>query len=174
MESFFDFIVGNIFIIIIIVGAIINFLSKGKQEEKKQSRTPERPQPAVPDVRETKTYEKARETLHEVRKKIEREAEISTRSIEEQVQEQYDRLRSQYQTSQDLESDSLQPKYRQSGLEKQVEAQRTEEGNVRVNVNVDKKLTHKGLIESVIMAEVLGPPRALNPYQNIIMKRKQR
>ncbi len=173
MESFFDFIFGNIFIVIIIVGAIINFLSKGKQEEKKQNSAPDRPQPTVPDLKESKPYEKARETLHEARKKIERKAEIPTRSIEEHVQEQYDRLRNQYQSSREIETDSLHSTSLPLRQENQMEVQRTEEEHPSVQVNLDKKLTSKGLIESVIMAEVLGSPRALNPYQNIITKRRQ-
>src|SRR5690625_2236794 len=34
---------------------------------------------------------------------------------------------------------------------------------------IRKNLTKKGLINGIIMSEVLGPPRARKPYQNILM-----
>lgn len=39
--------------------------------------------------------------------------------------------------------------------------------------SVKKNMTKKGLAESVIMAEVLGSPRAVKPYRSIISERKR-
>ncbi|MGY0692881.1 hypothetical protein ACW2QC_08830 [Virgibacillus sp. FSP13] len=39
---------------------------------------------------------------------------------------------------------------------------------------VKKNLSNKGLIDGIIMAEVLGPPRAHKPYQSIISERRRK
>lgn len=41
-------------------------------------------------------------------------------------------------------------------------------------LQLNKKLTTSGLMDSVVMAEVLGPPRAMQPYRNIAATRQQR
>lgn len=165
MESFFDFIFGNIFIVVIIIAGIINFLNRGKQAEKEEQRKQQTPRPAPKQrqnrdrrpVRAERPVQQARQTIKTVEEKV-------TNTFEDQRQAQYDRLRSQYQTSGD-NSHSV-------GIDKS-KLQPIEEKVSKVNVSLDKKLTPEGLIESVIMAEVLGPPRAHNPYQNLVVKRSQ-
>lgn len=173
MESFFDFIAEYFFLVIIIVGVIINFLSKGRREENKQEQVPkenQRRRPTMTDMKET--YEQAKEMIFDTKQEIEDSTQTVEKSIEQQRQEQYDRLRNRYKPTTLTDSKDHNEGI-QSGFESRplnVERRETE----AINVNLDKKLTSKGLIESVIMAEVLGPPRALSPYQNIVSKRKRR
>lgn len=170
MESFLEFIFANFFIVLIVVGFIINFFSKNRnEEERKQQR--ERRESPLPDLRETRTYDRARETVQQTKQQLEQRTEATAKTIEEQRQEQYERLRSQYQTAYNEEDAK---KALNQAVQGQTSIKRKEEV-AKVDIHLDKKLTSaEGLIESVIMAEVLGPPRALNPYQNIVAKRKYR
>ena len=174
MESFFEFIFANFFLVIIIVAAIINFLNRGRREENKQEPAPkqQRRRPTISDMRET--YEQAKETIVETRQELEKKAQPIDQSVVDQRKEQYERLRSRYQPTLHTESKE-QKKTMQLGMQSHslhVEGEEVEYPEIKVNL--DKKLTSRGLIESVIMAEVLGPPRALSPYQNIVSKRKRR
>lgn len=172
MESFFEFIFANFFIVIIIVAAIINFLNRGRREENKQEQAPkqQRHRPTISDMRET--YEQAKETILETRQELERKVQPIDQSAEDQRQEQYERLRSRYQPTLHTESKDQKKTMHMQSHSLHVEGEEVEYPEIKVNL--DKKLTSKGLIESVIMAEVLGPPRALSPYQNIVSKRKRR
>lgn len=52
----------------------------------------------------------------------------------------------------------------------------TEEKNTKsrdVAINMKTGMTREGLAKSVVMAEVLGPPRAVKPYRSIISERKR-
>lgn len=52
----------------------------------------------------------------------------------------------------------------------------TEEKNAKsrdVAINIKTSMTREGLAKSVVMAEVLGPPRAVKPYRSIISERKR-
>lgn len=40
-------------------------------------------------------------------------------------------------------------------------------------ISIKDKLTKESLAESVVMAEVLGPPRAVKPYRSVITERKK-
>ncbi|MEI3613346.1 hypothetical protein [Pseudogracilibacillus sp. SO30301A] len=173
MESFFDFIAEYFFLVIIIVAVIINFLSKGRREENKQEQTPKKTQrrrPTMADMRET--YEQAKEMVFDTKKEIENSTQTVEKSIEQQRHEQYERLRNRYKPTTLTDSKDHNEKIYSGSESRPLNVERQE--SEAINVNLDKKLTSKGLIESVIMAEVLGPPRALRPYQNIITKRKQR
>jgi len=114
---------------------------------------------------------RTQETIQKAEKFAEEKREPLQRTIEQQRQEQFDRLRSQFQSASQPDTEDID-EHHSSHLAKSMELQRESVKPTKVNVNLERKITPKGLIESVIMAEVLGPPRALNPYQNRLTKRK--
>lgn len=187
MESFFEFIFGNIFIVLIIIFAIINFLNKGKNAEEEEQRRP-RPQPPQSSRTENRQESQTRPTMDSrvendrsrSRADIEstiREASKTTEetvltTIEEQRQEQYERLRSKLNTLPTTENNVQVEDMRFEITNQKMPT--NEEEVPSVQMKLEDRLSSQGLIESVIMAEVLGPPRALNPYQNIVVKRRQK
>lgn len=192
MESFFDFITQNLFLVVLIITGLIGYFNKQKsaQNREREERTDsiEQEQPKkqskldetlkrVRDMVETletsleEPNPKKRTTYQTERTKIENLQEDSREQSERQIpsfmeerQLQYENLKNQYESTlysdYDFNSPSLLEEKKQSA------------GNeIDIQVNLDKKLTAKGLIESVIMAEVLGPPRARKPYERFGHKR---
>lgn len=164
MESFFEFIFGNIVLVVIIIGALINFLNKGKEDDAEEE-APKKPVPPPQVKRESVPPPRAERSVQEGY------PQETLADYQEQQQAQYERLKAQYHAA-SLEKDT--PKEVQERLKKQANPILNNEINDGIHIGLEQKLTPKGLMESVIMAEVLGPPRAVNPYENIIMKRKRR
>ncbi|MEJ8776560.1 hypothetical protein [Pseudogracilibacillus sp. ICA-222130] len=195
MDSFFEFIFGNLFFVIIIVAAIINFFNSAKKEEEKkrrqqqqrqQRRTNQSEQSRQKEQKERKmpTFSELQDQLKEQfdqfiepeEKKApqEKERQSTVRadyatetldSIEDQRQKKYERLRAQYQ-SQSSKEDIKEDLSTLLGSKKAA----TQD----VSIAIEKKLTREGIVEGIIMAEVLGPPRALKPYDTNPMNRRRR
>ena len=185
MDSFFDLIFNNFFIVIIIIFAIVNLFSKSKKasEEAQQDnsqdtgREPHKKR-SIQDLIEEKV-EEAKESYQQMQDTVAPESKEkpkprpkseATISIEEQRQEQYEQLKRR-----------LQPSHQQKGEEdvynrlaqKQQVGAKPQSTDLAVSEHLGERLTREGLAESIVMAEVLGPPRALNPYQNVAMRRRR-
>lgn len=174
MESFFELIAGNFFFVIIIVVAIINLFSKAKKAtettQNEDTKDPRQQKPTLQERIEEKV-EQARESYQQVKDTIETETKERTKSVDEQRKEQYDQLRRRIQSDQhnsvgEHRVDVKTPK-------KQDESQPETEA-ISFEKHLEKNLTKQGLAESIVMAEVLGPPRALNPYQNVAVRRRSK
>lgn len=191
MDSFFDFIFGNFFIVIIIVVALVNLFSKSKgtreqaertsdQGRSTQRRTPtyaERRQEQPTSLSESieQKVEQARETFQQARDTITEATQEMPKSIEEQRKEQYEELRRRMQKTQpdDREHKANVRSATSENNHVPVETDSTAD-DLKVVQQLEKNLTRKGLAESIVMAEVLGLPRALNPYQNVASKRRRK
>lgn len=174
MESFFDFIFGNLFFVIIIIAAIFNFFNKSKQEEA-QERSKEQAGPERESTRRPTLRERMEEALLDLEDEwkstqetepVEDKQATKMPSVEEQRQAQYERLRNQYQTATVDEDDyaaetrTMKTKEQEKELEK-------------IKTTAHRKMTKKTLVDGVIMAEILGPPRALKPYESVIQERRR-
>jgi|SRR5690625_196047 len=179
MEAFVEFVFGNPILVFVIIAALFNILNKGKKSNEEQ----QKPRPVQPtqmprqsnQERETirtrleKTIqEQAKQLKTTIEQSVAKTEQSVEKTIEEQRQAQYDRLRSQYSTS----TTEKEIGENVSFIDEKIINDHHE--LEKVSVNLEKKLTTKGLMESVMMAEILGPPRAHNPYQNIVVKRQQR
>lgn len=183
MESFFDFIIGNFFIVIIVIVAIYNLFFKAKNvseetseaEEPRQRSTSQRKESprSLQDAIEQKV-EHARETFQQAKDTFTQMAEEMPKTVEEQRKEQYEQLRRRMQPTHrdnDHKNEHVVRNKAKHVDSKQADVEATE---LVVAHQLEKKLTRKGLAESIVMAEVLGPPRALNPYQNVAVRRKRK
>ncbi len=182
MDGFFDFIFSNFFIVIIILVAVFNLFNKGKnqrEESETNSQNRRQEQPEKPSLQERieQKVKEAKESYQEIQDTIASESKTETsqkteapKSIQEQRQEQYEQLKRRLQPSNQRTKDEPLPETRVSV--KPVNTSSDQE-KLEVMKQFDKKLTRQGLAESIVMAEVLGPPRALNPYQNVAMKRRR-
>jgi|SRR5699024_5944324 len=190
MDSFFDFIFGNFFIVIIIVVGLINLFSKGKQAndqtrerqerntntERRPVSSAEREQPkSLSEVLEQKV-EQAKETFQQASNTYKDASDQLPKSIEEQRAEQYEELRRRMQTPQTNQQDRSKDSSNLSAENKVKDVdsmEQTTPKDLEVAYHLQRNLTREGLAESIVMAEVLGPPRALNPYRNVAAKRRK-
>lgn len=174
METIIDLIYDNLFFVIILLIGLINLLG-GSKSDKKQNR--ERPQRRQVSPAERKTQPATRKIEQKSRmtraEQLEAEKkELETKSIEQQRQEQFERLKQQFQSSYTLDE------MEQINIESQNENQLSKSDSSprqkeleSVELKLENRFTREGLIESVIMAEVLGPPKARKKLQRKYMKR---
>lgn len=198
--NFLDFIFDNIFIVAIIVIGLFNYLSsinkKKVQQEKKQSeqnterpvetstQRPSRPVETAPRRFESRLEsmgQRVEEKLEEYASKLDVDTNPAQKTFEEQRQEQYERLKRNVKRDVSTQRKQLEKNQdHKANLEsvpvtEDLPPIQSHHSSVKVgSIHLEDKLSARGLIDSVIMAEVLGPPRALNPYQNIAAKRKRK
>lgn len=184
--GFFELITENLFLVIIIVSAIVSMFSKNKQEQKQQEnkkkqqtqskRTQPRPKP-VQSRTEPRSTERTRKPVK--RQTIRRDAATdydeleagSSASIAAEQQAQMENLERRYGiassniSANDLAQNNLDLGETLKPLDVLSEEQEKLKRNLRSN------LKNKGLINGIIMAEVLGKPRSLNPFQSPTLDR---
>jgi len=167
-----DFIAENFLIIVIIIGGLLS-LFKNKSTPSEADRQQSRNQPVSRTGRteDTKGLSQANTS---VSSSSSSESPHGTVSAEEQQQKQLKELQK-----------------RMGGSSFAVVRERDDgshEANIKNNLKrpdvvkpyhhehfkkeIKGKLNQKGLIDSIVMAEVLGPPRAKKPYSSIISKER--
>lgn len=188
MESFFEFISEYFFLVILIVTGLIGYFNKQKgqdssehdessdstgQKQAKKSTLDEtmkrvkdivekietsleEPKPVKKTTYQTERTRNEKDNVEQLKEHIP--------SYMEERHQQYEVLKNQYESSSYRDYDFSDVSF----LE---ENQKSVGNQIDVEVSLDKKLSTKGLIESVIMAEVLGPPRAKKPYERFGHKR---
>lgn len=167
-------------ILIIIIINVFNRLLEGSQKQTNQE-----------------SSDRVNERLEHIRQ--ERQREVKENSFEPNIFEQFDDFFKEKQTI-DLEEESSIEDQRQKQLEKLAhrmdasldpeEDEQYSSANLgtkkkehklvsdssivkqeKMKKRIRNKLNREGLIDSVIMAEVLGKPRSLKPYENIFMRK---
>lgn len=176
-------ILDNLFLVIIIISGLITFLgdSKRKQEEqkKKQSTPPknqtqsrQRKQRSPQEMRTRQQTQRKREQPRAERQVYREGArpDISAGSIEDQQKKQMERLANRYQTSAQQDIENAEQKFKDLIVDRNVEEENP--GKREMKRRVSGNLDGKGLVNGIIMSEVLGSPRAKQPYRSIVQKRK--
>lgn len=182
-----DWIFENLFLIIIIISGIVAFLgdSKKKQEEQKkeQSRPPNK---QVPSRQRQQRSPQEMRTRQQTQRQTQRKREqpraerqvyregarpdISAGGIEEQQRKQMERMTNRYQTSSQEDVEDAKQNFKDLIVDRKDEADSP--GKNEMKKRVSGNLDGKGLVNGIIMAEVLGPPRAKQPYRSIVQRRK--
>ncbi|MFD1412809.1 hypothetical protein [Oceanobacillus jeddahense] len=178
-----DWIFENLFLIIIIISGIVAFLgdSKKKQEEqkKKQSTPPKNQTSSRPNQQrspqEMRTGQQTQRKREQPRaeRQVYREGErpdISAGGIEEQQRKQMERMTNRYQTASQEDVEDAKQNFKDLIVDRKDEGDNP--GKNEMKKRVSGNLDGKGLVNGVIMAEVLGPPRAKQPYRSIVQRRK--
>lgn len=193
MESFFEFIFANIFLVVFVIVSLLGFLNrKGQKQQNKRNEADDPPRKSTLDetfrrfqeMVETfeddveKTFvpkQEQNEKTKQAEQKFEtdvKETNVAMNSqtlVQDEKQQQMERLRQQYASTsfdEDKESYGAQ-RERIRPLTKQIE-----QNNEQPSLHLEGKLSRDGLIESIIMAEVLGPPRARKRYEGYMTYRK--
>lgn len=163
-------------IIIIIVINLFNRLLEGSQQEEKQSeQLSERLEQISRNERE-QPLEKGHSIFDEFDNLFEKqEASYQETSLEEQGQNQLENLASRLDASLHAEEETYDELVSSNSLNKSQTYKPSYKTSLAEEDNMQKRIRNKlnkdGLVDSVIMAEILGKPRALKPYQNIFMRK---
>ncbi|MDM8099378.1 MULTISPECIES: hypothetical protein [Oceanobacillus] len=178
-----DWIFENLFLIIIIISGIVAFLgdSKKKQEEqkKKQSTPPNKQTPSrqrqqrSPQEMRTRQQTQRKREQPRAERQVYREGarpDVSAGGIEEQQRKQMERMTNRYQTSSQEDVKDAKQNFKDLIVDRKGEADSP--GKNEMKKRVSGNLDGKGLVNGIIMAEVLGPPRAKQPYRSIVQRRK--
>ncbi|WP_067727375.1 hypothetical protein [Oceanobacillus damuensis] len=165
-----DWIFDNLFIIIIIVSALLGFFRNGNDQETTQK---EKKRPAPPMTGRIPKAPPERKAQPRAERQVYREGSrkptVSTASIEEQQKAQMERLANKYNTvtdsiedltSQSSRGSNLKEPKRESTIQKQ-----------KMKKQVVGNFEAKGLVNGIIMSELLGSPRAKKPYKTVIQDR---
>lgn len=170
MEGFIDFIASNFVLLFIIITGLIS-LFKNKSTQRTENNEPSNiPEPTTKKA-QTNQQEKIDERMQET---------IQTLSTEEAREQQLERLKDKVSVDRQKLSDEYVTKM-SDGLSKPfpVKEYVSPIGNKEIVSDSDslfkkelkENLNQKGLMESIVMAEVLGPPRALKPYRSRLSDR---
>ncbi|MHA6250939.1 hypothetical protein [Oceanobacillus sp. CAU 1775] len=185
MGGLIDLILDNIFLVVLIVSGLIGVLSKNneeqkQQEQKKPQQNQKRPTPSTTEQRSrTRTQSSSadrsrkpvrRQTVRGSSSKEELDRGTSA-SIAAEQQAQMESLERKYGiassniSAEDLSLNNLDLGETLQPLDVLSEEQEKLKRNLRSN------LQSKGLINGIIMAEVLGKPRSLNGYRSPTLDR---
>ncbi|MEI3596645.1 MULTISPECIES: hypothetical protein [unclassified Oceanobacillus] len=188
MGEIFEFIFENMFLVILIISGIIGMLSSNKEQQKKQQQQrpnrPQQPQTGRQGQPRQAPASTRKETVRErpkevVTTKIEPEPKEATvtlatpKGMEEEQQAQIDRLQERYRGAADVNTTDGNIDDFISRQQMEVLKSLSEEQEV-LKKDIRRSLKNKGLINGIIMAEVLGRPRSLKPYQSVTSERYKR
>lgn len=174
MGQFIEFIFDNMFIVILVISGLIGVLSNNKEQQKKEQQKKTQQQRSEadkpkPTSRPSGPIEQKRRPTYEPRTQSQDKEVVSTASIADERQVQMEKLKEKFGgvTSEDLSKVDIS-KY---GLQiDQPFKELTEEQKV-LQKDIRSGLNNRGLINGIIMAEVLGKPRSLKPYESVTIER---
>ncbi|RKQ37827.1 hypothetical protein [Oceanobacillus halophilus] len=166
MEGFLEAIFSNFFIILIIISGIIGFFrnNSGEEQKKKQTMHPKPTQtPSGPSSRQPRRPEPM--------KKEEPKPSIS---IENQQQDQMERLAGRFNmtTKQSMDAISQNRIGNEDTLLESKSKNNLSKEKAELKKEIGSNLTGKGLVQGIIMSEVLGAPRGRKPYRSVIRERQ--
>ncbi|GIP61603.1 hypothetical protein J32TS6_01580 [Virgibacillus pantothenticus] len=171
MEELFEAIFGNAFIIFAVIAGIIGFFkdsfSSDKEEKSKHSKPTNRPVPPFGG-------ETVKKPSNPMKRQERARDSFSTASASEQKQQQMEQLAEQIGTN--LQAPLKEFQQQAKSIQNKRDDETKHLHKQKLKRQVANNLTQEGLVNGIIMAEVLGKPRAKNPYRSILsnqMKRKQ-
>jgi len=187
LEGLFELFASNPFFLLIIIFVIARFLFAGsKQTNQKQNQQEQQGKKPtlrslleealnegnvekskqVVEEKKQPARDMTRQTISDVRKSADQEV----KSIEQAHEEQLERFKSMYQPT--YEKDDFK-QTNQTADKMASQLANNVSSAEYYHTDLDLQITQKKLMESIVMAEVLGPPRALNRYENIAMRRRK-
>lgn len=162
-----DWIFENLFLIFVIISGIIAVLGDGKkknQEEQKKKTPPRKQSSSAP-----RTTQRQPRAERKVYTENDRPNMSAAGNIQEQQQEQMKRIANKY-SAQVQNVENLEKKDTSTVLPtKKDDHQGISQQEMKRRVT--SNLSAEGLVNGVIMAEVLGSPRAKKPYRSVIRDR---
>src|SRR5699024_567540 len=186
MESLIDLFLKNPFLIFLVIAGLVSLFnrksSRGDNEQSNESaqgensgrstvrevmkRMQEMADSLDPEVQQKEVQQKkaATEQKQMQKQNEERSSESQTYSFEQHREAQYKRLQEQYESvNQSTDTNAETSIDMDSTIYSGMQTARAAGGRAsrkKVKVNLESRLKADGLVESVVMSEILGPPRA--------------
>lgn len=166
MDGLIELILENPFFLIILIGGIISLLRGNSEKVEENEPSTNRPKPAQVE----NPFERIRQREQTRSTERVRTEPISSKSIEELRQEQMQRFTGQIDSDEDQQEKDI--RRASDAIRKEISQEKKPNSNeTAFKNNFNQSLTKQGLVNSVIMAEVLGAPRSREAYQSVIAKR---
>lgn len=171
VDELFKAILGNPFLLIIVIGGIVSLL-KGKSGDKEKESQPAQRSPKPAPV--AQPFDRQVQRNYNQTKDENKQEPIHTLSMEDQREKQIERLAGHIQTTSEPEHSGLKnrPKVADARRLEEIKQLASSYDQKKFKKDFKTSLTSKGLINSVVMAEVLGSPRSRKPYQSVIKNRQ--
>lgn len=184
MGEIFEFIFGNMFLVILIISGIIGMFSNNREQQQQRPNRPEQPQtrqqkqprPVPTSTRQETVRQRPKEV---VTSKSETEPKDTTvtlatpKRMEEEQKAQMERLQDRVTDLTITDGDVIGEDDFISRQQIEVSKSLSEEQKV-LKRDIRRSLQNKGLINGIIMAEILGEPRSVKPYQSVTSNRYKR
>ncbi len=175
MDALLEAIFGNFMIIIIIIGGIISFLknkSGNEQQEKRRHEKTQRTRTQVPSGRYDPAKQRSEQQMHQ-QSEDQHHSDTEMITAEEQRAAQLKNLAGKIESDLSTRLEELP----EAGPVKHTEKKPVYAKSAKHRPEAKhfrKNLTGKGLVQSVVMAEVLGPPKATRPYRPVTEERRRK
>lgn len=164
MFDIIDFIFDNLFFILLIGGAILNFLGKNKEEQKPNKKKPTIPKP-IQEIDWKQIFEKESEPVEPKRAQkvepieLETEPIVIEEMIASPIEEEQNKLLEKQAELKRLEEKLKQVPTRAMAV-KELPIRKT-------GKSYFQQITKDEVVRGVIWSEVLGKPRAKRPIERI-------
>ncbi|ASN05191.1 hypothetical protein [Virgibacillus necropolis] len=154
MEAIFDTLFGNILVLLAIVGGIVGFIKDRNNKEKESTKPYSVPRPTQKPSGGGNLANHMEVTEEQTK------STVSTTSLREQFDA------STHRAIEGGEHDAI--------AEGMVgKSSSSSNKNNRMRKQISNNLSKQGLVNGIIMSEVLGPPRAKRPYRSVLTERRK-
>lgn len=185
MGGLLEFILANPFFILLILGGFFS-LFRGNEKSTQQKRTQPSNQPRPTPQRAQRVEPQRAQRVEPNHPKQSQQAmrQSEAKQINTSVRERQSVSDRQLQMNRHVEATRLQQRSEYSHHRSKNVSQQTRKNAVSKQPQLEiaspmmarrikRKLTRQGLIDSIVMAEILGPPRARKRYRNLVSERRR-
>lgn len=178
MEAIIEFILSNFVIVLLILGVLSRLFGGAKEEEQKRQKNTRQGRPASGQQRPRPVPSQTRRESDQPVQGMPNTGSstpVPSVSVESEQQKQLEQLAAQMKTEgkQSFEDLAAQISQEERPTIQVENKQQASINHTEMQREIKRGITKKSLVHSVIMAEVLGPPRARKPYKSIIDERRQ-
>ncbi|WP_053219128.1 hypothetical protein [Virgibacillus senegalensis] len=162
-------LLGIIIPLLAVVGWLFGMFKNDEEEQKGGKQTRPRPSPARNQP--SSTQNPSRRTVEGNRDRKQRNpvasAPSSPQTYYEEKKAKLAEAKSVTETDVFYQLDSIREEIRPQGMKKKTQNQSVAKKSTaaKQKLSIRRNLSKKGIAESVVMAEILGQPRSLRPYQ---------
>lgn len=167
MEDLINALLRNPFLILLLLGGLFSLFSnkeKNKEQENEKVGPPPTTQKERKPIRERNVTRERHDPVQQP---------VKTASIEEQREKQLQRITDQLiRVGESTEEDIRTLKQHKSTPINNQTKSPNNASSSSFKRQFKENLTKEGIVQGIVMAEVLGPPRAKKPYQKYTRKRQ--
>ncbi|SEA96541.1 hypothetical protein SAMN05421743_111108 [Thalassobacillus cyri] len=169
MGNFIDFILNNIFLVAVFIGGIISWLNRmnGEQEEERPKRQPSPPNRTPSGPVRPKTEQVERDEQRPGKAAVESKMERYYQEKQKHIKDISDRNIGDKQGTGSFTYETPNQNIHDA-LPDQMERTKPRQygkNETAPSLSIKSNLNRKKIAESVMMAEILGPPRAHKPHR---------